>query len=44
MIRLKYPDFYLYNIYFPNAGRKIGAFLSSSTFTPRLLEICDGAS
>jgi len=41
VIRLKYPDFYLYNIYFPNGGEENRRVPFKLDFYARLLEICD---
>lgn len=41
VIRLKYPDFYLYNIYFPNGGEENLRVPFKLDFYARLLEICD---
>lgn len=41
VIRLKYPDFYLYNIYFPNGGEENLRVPYKLDFYARLLEICD---
>jgi len=41
VIRLKYPDFYLYNIYFPNGGQGNKRVPFKLDFYEALLEICD---
>lgn len=41
VVRLKYPDFYLYNIYFPNGGRTLERVPYKLDFYARLLEICN---
>ena len=41
VIRLKYPDFYLYNIYFPNGGEENQRVPFKLDFYSHLLEICD---
>lgn len=41
VIRLRYPDFYLYNIYFPNGGEENLRVPYKLDFYARLLEICD---
>jgi exodeoxyribonuclease-3 len=41
VIRLKYPDFYLYNIYFPNGGQGNDRVPFKLEFYEALLEICD---
>ncbi|HHX08720.1 MAG TPA: exodeoxyribonuclease III [Chloroflexi bacterium] len=40
-IRLEYPDFFLYNIYFPNGGQGNKRVPFKLDFYARLLEICD---
>lgn len=42
VIRLKYPDFYLYNIYFPNGGQSNERVPYKLAFYEKLLNICDG--
>ncbi len=41
VIRLKYPDFFLYNIYFPNGGEGNQRVPFKLDFYAKLLEICD---
>lgn len=41
VIRLRYPDFYLYNIYFPNGGQENKRVPFKLSFYEKLLEICD---
>ncbi|NLN70886.1 MAG: exodeoxyribonuclease III [Chloroflexi bacterium] len=41
VIRFKYPDFYLYNIYFPNGGEGNKRVPFKLDFYETLLEICD---
>lgn len=41
VIRLKYPDFYLYNIYFPNGGQGNDRVPFKLEFYEALLEFCD---
>ncbi|MFZ3071488.1 MAG: exodeoxyribonuclease III [Anaerolineaceae bacterium] len=41
VIRLKYPDFYLYNIYFPNGGEENLRVPFKLDFYAHLLDICD---
>ncbi|MDI9567077.1 MAG: exodeoxyribonuclease III, partial [Chloroflexota bacterium] len=41
VIRLKYPDFYLYNIYFPNGGEGNKRVPYKLEFYEAFLEICD---
>lgn len=40
-IRLEYPDFFLYNIYFPNGGQENKRVPFKLDFYARLLELCD---
>ncbi len=41
IIRTRYPDFHLFNVYFPNGGRSYDWVLYKLDFYARLLEICD---
>jgi exodeoxyribonuclease III len=41
VIRYQYPDFYLYNIYFPNGGQENERVPFKLDFYEALLEICD---
>ncbi|MFU8827567.1 MAG: exodeoxyribonuclease III, partial [Brevefilum sp.] len=41
IIRMQYPDFYLYNIYFPNGGQENARVPYKLEFYEALLEICD---
>jgi exodeoxyribonuclease III len=41
VIRFKYPDFYLYNIYFPNGGQENKRVPFKLDFYGALLDICD---
>ncbi len=41
VIRTRYPDFYLFNVYFPNGGRGHDRVQYKLDFYARLLEICD---
>jgi exodeoxyribonuclease-3 len=41
VIRCKYPDFFLYNIYFPNGGQENKRVPFKLDFYAALLEICD---
>lgn len=41
VIRLKYPDFFLYNVYFPNGGEENKRVPFKLEFYSRLLEVCD---
>jgi exodeoxyribonuclease III len=41
LIRIKYPDFYLYNIYFPNGGQGNKRVVFKLEFFEKLLQICD---
>ncbi|MGB4596219.1 MAG: exodeoxyribonuclease III [Anaerolineaceae bacterium] len=41
VIRLKYPEFYLYNIYFPNGGEENQRVPFKLNFYAHLLELCD---
>jgi exodeoxyribonuclease-3 len=41
VIRLQYPDFFLYNIYFPNGGEENKRVPFKLDFYAKLLEICD---
>ena len=40
-IRMEYPDFFLYNIYFPNGGQENKRVPFKLGFYARLLELCD---
>ena len=42
VLRLQYPDFFLYNIYFPNGGQENLRVPYKLDFYARLLEICTG--
>jgi exodeoxyribonuclease-3 len=42
VIRYQYPDFYLYNIYFPNGGQENKRVEYKLEFYEKLLNICDG--
>ncbi len=41
VIRTRHPDFYLFNVYFPNGGRGHDRVQYKLDFYARLLEICD---
>ncbi|MGV8050563.1 MAG: exodeoxyribonuclease III [Anaerolineaceae bacterium] len=41
VIQMKYPDYYLYNIYFPNGGEENQRVPYKLDFYARLLDICD---
>jgi exodeoxyribonuclease-3 len=41
LIATRYPDFWLFNIYFPNGGRDLARVPYKLSFYERLLEVCD---
>jgi len=41
VLRVRYPDFYLYNIYFPNGGQENARVPFKLEFYEELLKICD---
>lgn len=41
VIRMRFPDFILFNVYFPNGGRDLSRLRYKLDFYARLLEICD---